>query len=266
MGPKEDEEPKFFTPAFLNLGENATKQQQQEAQKAEAAKAAAAAVLSKKNLSDGGPETGIMKAAPKDKSRPISSTPVPGTPWCVVWTGDHRSFFYNPTTKLSVWEKPAEMVGRSDVAKMLESPQCAEEFKKKQQMKQLPVLEDEPMAKKMMVTEQQPVVQIIGKEAAIEAEVRAARERAVVPLETRMKQFRDLLEEKQISAFSTWEKELHKIVFDPRYLLLASKDRKQAFDQYIRERADLERKEKKAKAKEKKDAFRALCEEAGVGG
>ena len=59
--PKEDEEPKFFTPAFLNLGENATKQQQQEAQKAEAAKAAAAAVLSKKNLSDGGLETGIVK-------------------------------------------------------------------------------------------------------------------------------------------------------------------------------------------------------------
>ena len=59
--PKEDEEPKFFTPAFLNLGENATKQQQQEAQKAEAAKAAAAAVLSKKNLSDSGVETGITK-------------------------------------------------------------------------------------------------------------------------------------------------------------------------------------------------------------
>merc|ERR1712066_1090039 len=193
-----------------------------------------------------------------------------------------RSFFYNPTTKLSVWEKPAEMVGRSDVAKMLESPQCAEEFKKKQQMKQLPVLDDEPLAKKMKVTEQQPVVQIIGneevmiikddtkkkvapgKEAAIEAEVRAARERAVVPLETRMKQFRDLLEEKQISAFSTWEKELHKIVFDPRYLLLTSKERKQVFDKYVRERADEERKEKKAKAKERKEAFRTLCEEKNV--
>jgi len=175
-------------------------------------------------------------------------------------------------------------VGRSDVAKMLESPQCAEEFKKKQQMKQLPVLDDEPLAKKMKVTEQQPVVQIIGneevmiikddtkkkvapgKEAAIEAEVRAARERAVVPLETRMKQFRDLLEEKQISAFSTWEKELHKIVFDPRYLLLTSKERKQVFDKYVRERAEEERKEKKAKAKERRDAFRTLCEEVGVGG
>merc|ERR1712083_444424 len=105
-----------------------------------------------------------------------------------------------------------------------------------------------------------------GKEAAIEAEVRAARERAVVPLETRMKQFRDLLEEKQISAYSTWEKELHKIVFDPRYLLLTSKERKQVFDKYVRERADEERKEKKNRAKERKDAFKNLMEEALVNG
>ena len=37
-----------------------------------------------------------------------------------------------------------------------------------------------------------------GKESAIEAEVRAARERAVVPLEIRMKQFRDMLQEKEV--------------------------------------------------------------------
>merc|ERR1712058_206366 len=77
-------------------------------------------------------------------------------------------------------------------------------------------------------------------------------------------QFKDLLEDKKISAFSTWEKELHKIVFDPRYLLLTSKERKQVFDKYVRERAEEERKEKKAKAKEKKDGFRALCEEKNV--
>ena len=39
-----------------------------------------------------------------------------------------------------------------------------------------------------------------GKEAAIEAEVKAARERAIVPLEIRMKQFRDMLAEKEVSA------------------------------------------------------------------
>ena len=148
-------------------------------------------------------------------------------------------------------------------------------------MQQLPVLEFEPHPKKAKIQEE-PEVKIIGneevmiikddtqskvpagKEAAIEAEVKAARERAVVPLDVRMKQFRELLEDKQISAFSTWEKELHKIVFDPRYLLLTSKERKQVFDKYVRERADEERKEKKAKAKERKDAFRALCEEKNV--
>ncbi|MPC97961.1 Transcription elongation regulator 1 [Portunus trituberculatus] len=70
----------------------------------------------------------------------------------------------------------------------------------------------------------------IGKEAAIEAEVKAARERAIVPLEIRMKQFRDLLAEKGVSAFSSWEKELSKIVFDSRYLLLTSRERKQVFE------------------------------------
>ena len=67
----------------------------------------------------------------------------------------------------------------------------------------------------------------VGKDAAMEAEVRAARERATIPLDLRMRQFRDMLAEKQVSAFSTWEKELHKIVFDARYLLLTSKERKQ---------------------------------------
>merc|ERR1711892_1598213 len=149
------EEPKFFTPAFHNLGQDAA-QAQLEREKQQKAAEAAAAVLSKKNLSQPGGDN----KTPKDKSRPISSTPVPGIPWCVVWTGDLRSFFYNPTTKLSVWEKPAEMVGRSDVAKMLESPDAAEEFKKKQQMKALPVMEEQPAPKKMKVYEE-PSVMII---------------------------------------------------------------------------------------------------------
>ena len=119
--PKAVEEPKFMTPLPAFLTENS-----QEKQKQKKAAEAAAAVLSKKNIQ---PEDN------KDKSRPTSSTPVPGTPWCVVWTGDTRSFFFNPSNKQSVWEKPAELVGRSDVAKMLESPAAAEEFKKKQQAK-----------------------------------------------------------------------------------------------------------------------------------
>jgi len=37
-----------------------------------------------------------------------------------------------------------------------------------------------------------------GKEAAIEAEMQASRERAVIPLETRVQQFMDMLTEKEV--------------------------------------------------------------------
>ena len=66
-----------------------------------------------------------------DKSRPVSSTPVHGTPWCVVWTGDHRVFFYNPSTKTSVWERPPDLIGRADVTEMCKSPAAAEKMKAK---------------------------------------------------------------------------------------------------------------------------------------
>merc|ERR1712071_657244 len=79
--------------------------------------------------------------------------------------------------------------------------------------------------------------------------------------EIRMSQFRQLLEDKQISAFSTWEKELQKIVFDPRYLLLTSKERKLVFEKYTKDRANQESKEKAQALKRKRDAFRSLIKE-----
>lgn len=39
-----------------------------------------------------------------------------------MWTGDERVFFYNPTTRLSMWERPEELVGRADVDKAIQEP------------------------------------------------------------------------------------------------------------------------------------------------
>ncbi len=41
---------------------------------------------------------------------------------CVVWTGDGRVFFYNPSTRSSVWEKPDDLKNRVDVDKMIAGP------------------------------------------------------------------------------------------------------------------------------------------------
>nr|XP_025866523.1 transcription elongation regulator 1-like protein [Vulpes vulpes] len=68
----------------------------------------------------------------------------------------------------------------------------------------------------------------------------------------------------QVSAFSTWEKELHKIVFDPRYLLLNSEERKQIFEQFVKTRIKEEYKEKKSKLLLAKEEFKKLLEESKV--
>jgi transcription elongation regulator 1 len=168
-------------------------------------------------------EKPVMPKVPQDKSRPVSSTPVTGTPWCVVWTGDGRVFFYNPTSKNSVWERPADLAGRPDVTEMLKSVADAEKIKtkatptggstgkkavsdsdsedespppsKKGKVEAQLVFEDEMEKGKKAaaanavgdeVTFLQEMKQPInvGKEAAMEAEVRAARERQVRALST----------------------------------------------------------------------------------
>ncbi|XP_064885435.1 transcription elongation regulator 1 isoform X5 [Columba livia] len=222
----------------------------------------------------------LMKEEPKEeemteeekaaqKAKPVATTPIPGTPWCVVWTGDERVFFYNPTTRLSMWDRPDDLIGRADVDKIIQEPphkKGMEEGKKlirEEHESTEEANEDEPIKIKKRKKDDNKDMDS-EKEAAMEAEIKAARERAIVPLEARMKQFKDMLLERGVSAFSTWEKELHKIVFDPRYLLLNPKERKQVFDQYVKTRAEEERKEKKNKIMQAKEDFKKMMEEAKI--
>lgn len=228
----------------------------------------------------------------KQKSKPISSTAVPGTAWCVVWTRDKRVFFYNASEKVSLWERPPVLVGRLDVDKMVKEnmPQKKKTNEPSQteppQKKYKVVAEEEssrsprsgsnsprhdaspsnqsPSREKVTEEFLQKDKIEASKEAAIEAEAKAAQVRAQLPLEQRIQQFKDMLTEKDVSAYSTWEKELQKIVFDPRYLLLTSKERKQVFEKYVKDRANQESKERAAALKKKKDDYRDLLKEAGT--
>ncbi|NWZ97172.1 TCRG1 regulator, partial [Nesospiza acunhae] len=182
------------------------------------------------------------------KAKPVATTPIPGTPWCVVWTGDERVADVD-----KIIQEPPHKKGMDEGKKLIrEEHEAAEEAN-----------EDEPI--KIKKRKKDDIKDIDSeKEAAMEAEIKAARERAIVPLEARMKQFKDMLLERGVSAFSTWEKELHKIVFDPRYLLLNPKERKQVFDQYVKTRAEEERKEKKNKIMQAKEDFKKMMEEAKI--
>uniref|UniRef100_A0A8C1VRI7 Transcription elongation regulator 1 n=1 Tax=Cyprinus carpio TaxID=7962 RepID=A0A8C1VRI7_CYPCA len=208
------------------------------------------------------------EAKAAQKAKPVATNPIPGTPWCVVWTGDDRVFYYNPTTRLSMWDRPEELVARADVDKYIQEPshkRGLDDNKKtgfnKEEIETTieDTLDDEPSKAKRKKDDVKEAD--AEKDAAVEAELKAARDRALVPLEARMNQFRDMLLERGVSAFSTWDKELHKIVFDPRYLLLNPKERKQVFDQYVKTRAEEERKEKKNKLMQAKEDFRKMMED-----
>ncbi|XP_042317037.1 transcription elongation regulator 1-like protein isoform X2 [Sceloporus undulatus] len=198
-------------------------------------------------------------------NKPVASTPVPGSPWCVVWTGDDRVFFFNPTMQLSVWEKPVDLKHRGDINRIIEDPphkRKLETSANKSDVSSPEDISDDNSTKTKRNKLEDPQNAELDKVKVEEKNVKASEHQIMLPLEERITHFRDMLLERGVSAFSTWEKELHKIVFDPRYLLLNSEERKQIFEQFVKTRIREEYKEKKNKLLLAKEDFRKLLEEA----
>lgn len=73
----------------------------------------------------------------------------------------------------------------------------------------------------------------------------------------------ELLREKKISAFSTWENVLPKIAGDPRYTSIASiKERKVAFELYCKNRVEEEKVEKKQMQENAKERYQQMLKDA----
>ncbi|GAB1292832.1 Transcription elongation regulator 1-like protein [Apodemus speciosus] len=274
-------------------------------------------------------------------NKPVASTPVPGSPWCVVWTGDDRVFFFNPTMQLSVWEKPVDLQNRGDLKRIIEDPPHkrkleASATESSDGSSSEDGSEDLSVKTKRNRTES---CGSLGTEDTqkVDKGPQTPPPQILLPLEERVTHFRDMLLERGgspqihtvchswvcdlldshpqtslkdpsqvvttvecadlaelvVSAFSTWEKELHKIVFDPRYLLLNSEERKQVmlepdlgeqgsrepqrtagehtslftlkiFEQFVKTRIKEEYKERKSKLLLAKEEFKKLLEESKV--
>ncbi|XP_053547716.1 transcription elongation regulator 1-like protein [Bombina bombina] len=201
-------------------------------------------------------------------NKPVASTPVPGSPWCVVWTGDDRVFFFNPTIQLSVWDKPIDLKNRMDINKIIEDPPHKRKLESSPTSKKDGFVpeenNDEHNTKTKRNKTEDPRIPDQGNVDGEEKNEKSPSPEVLPPLEERMTCFRSMLLERGVSAFSTWEKELHKIVFDPRYLVLNSDERKQVFDQFVKTRIKEEYKEKRTKLMLAKEEFKKLLEESKV--
>ncbi|NXO88631.1 TCRGL protein, partial [Certhia brachydactyla] len=194
-------------------------------------------------------------------NKPVASTPVPGSPWCVVWTGDDRVFFFNPTMQLSVWERPLDLRHRGDIKRLLEDPPHKRKLEAAATDKCVSSCPGDENDDLSIKTKRNKTEQCQAAEEEQGREEGSA-PRLSPPLEERITHFRDMLLERGVSAFSTWEKELHKIVFDPRYLLLNPEERRQIFEQFVKTRVREEYKEKKNKLLLAKEEFKKLLEES----
>ncbi|XP_072280403.1 transcription elongation regulator 1-like protein [Pyxicephalus adspersus] len=197
-------------------------------------------------------------------NKPVASTPVPGSPWCVVWTRDDKVFFFNPTIQLSVWDKPIDLKNRVDINRIIEDPPHKRKLESPPTTKRDGLVPEDPndehSAKiKRNKTEDSNITEHVSIEEGNEQPLSV---KEVPSLDERMTCFRNMLLERGVSAFSTWEKELHKIVFDPRYLLLNSEERKQVFEQFVKTRIKEEYKEKRSKLMLAKEEFKKLLEES----
>ncbi|XP_069467543.1 transcription elongation regulator 1-like protein [Ambystoma mexicanum] len=199
-------------------------------------------------------------------NKPVASTPVPGSPWCIVWTGDDRVFFFNPKMQLSVWEKPVDLKNRGDINKMIEDPPHKRKLETSASNQSDDSSPDGTTEEQSTKTKRNRIeLDENTDHQQLDVDGKTMKPSKETPtLEERSTHFKDMLLERGVSAFSTWEKELHKIVFDPRYLLLNSEERKQVFEQFVKTRIKEEYKEKKCKLLLAKEGFKKLLEESKV--
>jgi hypothetical protein len=181
------------------------------------------------------------------------------TPWYLVWTEDGRVFYYNNCTKKSIWLRPDELIGRPDVDKMIGECLGARNPEKVAKVVATSTTTDvdaeqpspdpaflgtatskdstdkEPVAKRAKQTDDNTSSHSIDSQASKVSGVEAQGAIVSAPRDERWKKFEEMLVEKNIVASSSWQRQLSSIVFDPRYLLLESDERKNAFDAFVEE-------------------------------
>lgn len=179
--------------------------------------------------------TNATASSSSASSKPVSTKPVPGTPWCVVWTDKNKVFYFNPSTKTSTWDRPAELKNREDVDKMVSNPDASQNMSPSTDQKSQSQSESGPPEKKIKSDQQQQSQQQQQHQDKV-APLTSGKASATLPLAERIETFKKMLQENDVDVTSTFQKELGKIVFDSRYLLLTSAERRQIFDEYCKER------------------------------
>ncbi|KAJ3104453.1 transcription elongation regulator [Phlyctochytrium planicorne] len=201
-------------------------------------------------------ENGTSQPAKTRDEWPIALKKLPNCPWAIVLTNKDNEFYANVETKDCSWTMPDE-IGEL-IGQILAAPAPDDDE-----------MEDEPFenvesAGNGHVESEHPgtLKRKLEEDAGEAAETTKKAKSDSLTNEQRHEQFMALLREKDVSPFTTWERELPKFIHDERYEAVKSaKERKQIFENYCKVRVVEIREERKSKSKETKEGFHKLLEE-----
>ncbi|KAF7301655.1 hypothetical protein MIND_00731000 [Mycena indigotica] len=218
----------------------------------------------------------VQAAAKKQKEKPHVKTQIPGTEWIRVKTTEGNIFYSHKVKKNSVWVVPDEIKSAVEELERQEASappdiameidrvknEVAEAVKRKAE-DTLPATSKRPKTDAESDNEsddaeeedweKEAVAQLAAEAEAekrrvekenkrleeAEAEKRRLQaERIDLSVDEAKALFKTLLREKDINPLHPWDSALPKFVNDPRYVLLTSVSaRREAFDEYCRERS-----------------------------
>ncbi|KAJ3110500.1 transcription elongation regulator [Phlyctochytrium bullatum] len=204
---------------------------------------------------------------------PVSMKKLPNCPWAIVLTSDDNEFFVNLETKESTWEMPddiGELIGQILAAP---APMDDDEGEEAEEAAA-------EAGQQVDVTSSEQPMGVAGFKRKLEGDtddrnaeaktIKLSSKRLILFLVYVRREISDaaflpshqqLLREKDVSPFTTWERELPKIIHDDRYGYVNAKERKQLFEHYCKVRVAELHEEKKNKSKDAKDGFHKLLEE-----
>eukprot|EP01117_Protostelium_nocturnum_P009287 TRINITY_DN3325_c0_g3_i2.p1 TRINITY_DN3325_c0_g3~~TRINITY_DN3325_c0_g3_i2.p1 ORF type:complete len:317 (+),score=95.84 TRINITY_DN3325_c0_g3_i2:3-953(+) len=188
------------------------------------------------------------------KYRPIEARKTKDSEWRLIMTNMGYQYYYNVIQNQSSWLKPY-VLQQEQHAIDDPSPSKQQQFddikRKLHQEEQLSI------NKKPKVEES--IDDNNGKQHQ-DHQMKEEEEQNGLNFEERVEIFKQMLKEKHVGAFSTWEKELSKFAFDPRFKILPDhSDRRAVFQSFTKNKMEDERKEKTERMTlAKEDIYRTM--------
>ncbi|KAI8916259.1 hypothetical protein EDD86DRAFT_13748 [Gorgonomyces haynaldii] len=216
---------------------------------------------------------------------------IPDTMWAIVLTEHTHEFFYNFETKETVWDMPEDLVqvigvllqGEQEDSEMEESEMQESEIEEMeeiveaeqplglgygsdeseqeevQDLSHLDFQPDHAVTESLPVQPVQPVEMLQPVEHIQPVVVTKEKPKRVEATPEEKQAYLNLLQEYQVSPFSSWSLEEPKLAQDPRFQVVSDpKQRKQLFEQYCKELGQQVLMEQEVKKQDPREAYLEL--------